>query len=479
MRPYTQKARKAEQGVAIFIAIFALLLVSVVAMGMMGMAGTETALNSNYKSSVQAFYNAKAGLEEGRGRLWTGNPNALGGFVSVPGTTLGVGQVRYILNPAGGETVNPTDMSAGNIYADRQYSAEWGVNPPTSAPMIGSISTQAGVAGPLYKWVRITPRTEASAGIDVNGDGVLDNANPLYYDGTQQMLSNQIPVNDTAYQVFEVTALAVTPDGSRRLVQYTVSPNVLNLNFPSALTFDGPAPVYSAPSSNPSGMNGNDRSGSNQLAGCTVPVQPAKTAVGVVTNGDISTAVSGIPANRLNNYLGSGGTPSIGNVSGLLPASEQTVTNLQNVVQSISNVANNVLTGPVNGLSSAQTGSPMNPQITVVNGDLTLSGNGTGYGILVVTGTLTFSGDWGWRGVVLVIGQGNMQENGGGNNEFDGAVLVAKTLDGAGNPLAALGTPTMNWNGGGGNGVFYDSCWINNATAGVTYKVLSFREISQ
>jgi Tfp pilus assembly protein PilX len=479
MRPFTYKGKKAEQGAAIFISIFALLLVSVVAMGMMDMAGTETALNSNYKSSVQAFYDAKAGVEEGRGRLWTGNPNGLGGFVTAPGTTMGVGQVRYILNPAVGETVNPTDMSAGNIYADLQYATEWGVNPPSSAPTIGSISTQAGVAGPLYKWVRITPRTEASAGIDVNGDGVLDNANPLYYDGTQQMLSNQIPVNDTAYQVFEVTALAVTPDGSRRVVQYTVSPNVLNLSFPSALTFDGPAPVYSAANSNPFNMNGNDRSGSNPLPGCTVPVQPAKSALGVVNPGDVATASSGIPNNLLDHYLGMGGAPSIGNVSALLPASEQTVTNLQNLVQSISIVANNVLTGPVNGLSSAQTGSAANPQITVVNGDLSLAGNGTGYGILVVTGNFTFSGDWGWRGVVLVIGQGNMQENGGGNNEFDGAVLVAKTLDGAGNPLATLGTPVLNWNGGGGNGVYYDSCWINNATAGVTYKVLSFRELSQ
>jgi hypothetical protein len=226
-------------------------------------------------------------------------------------------------------------------------------------------------------------------------------------------------------------------------------------------------------------MNGNDRSGSNQLAGCTVPVQPAKTAIGVVTTGDIATAGSGIPGNRLNNYVGAGGTPSIGNVSGSLPPTEQSVASLQNLVQSISNVANTVLTGPVNGLSTSQLGSATNPQITVVKGDLTLSGGGTGYGILVVTGNFTFSGDWGWRGVVLVIGQGSLQESGGGTNEFDGAVLVAKTLDGAGNPLAALGTPVLNWNGGGGNGIFYDSCWINNASAGVTYKVLSFREISQ
>jgi hypothetical protein len=470
---------KSERGAALLIAIFALLLVSVVAMGLMEMAGTETALSANYKSATQAFYDAKAGVEEARGRLWSGHPNVLGGFVVAPGTTMAVGQVRYILNPAGAETVNPTDMSAGNPYADRQYITEWGANPPAGAPTIGSISTQAGIAGPLFKWVRITPRTELSAGIDVDGDGVLDNANPLYYDGAQQMLSSEIPANDTAYQVFEVTALAVTPDGSQRMVQYTVSPTSLNLNFPSALTFDGPGVIYNAPNAHPLSMNGNDRSGSNPLGGCSVPVQPAKSALGVVTSGDIAGAAGGIPGWRLGQYVGAGGTPSIGNISGQLSSNEQSVASLQNLVQNITNVANNVVTGPVSGLTAGQMGSAAGPQITVVNGDLTLSGSGTGYGILVVTGNLTFSGNWGWRGIVLVIGQGTLQENGGGSNEIDGAVFVATTLDGAGNPLASLGAPVVNWNGGGGNGVYYDSCWINSAMSGLKYKVLSFREISQ
>jgi len=72
-----------------------------------------------------------------------------------------------------------------------------------------------------------------------------------------------------------------------------------------------------------------------------------------------------------------------------------------------------------------------------------------------------------------------LQENGGGSNEFDGAVFVAKTLDGAGNPLASPGAPVVSWNCGGGNGMYYDSCWINNAMSGLKCKVLSLREISQ
>jgi Tfp pilus assembly protein PilX len=477
MRTILRKAsRKSERGVALFIAIFALLLISVVAMALMVMAGTESSLNANYKSSVQAFYDAKAGVEEARGRLWPGNPNALGTFLVNPiGSTMAVGQVRYILNPAAGETVNPTDMSTTNRYADTQYASEWGSNPPTTATTTASVSTQAGIAGPLFKWVRITPRTEKSAGIDVNGDGTLDNTNPLFYDGAQQILGP----NGTAYQAFEVTALAVTPSGTQRMVQYVVAATSFNLTFPSALTFDGPAPTYNAPNSNPFMTNGNDRSGSNLVAGCSVPAQSAKNAIGVTNAGDISTAESGIPGNRLNHYVGAGATPSVGNVSALLPSNEQSVSSLQQMVQDITQQANNVLTGPISSLSAAQLGSAASPQITVVNGDLSLSGSNTGYGILVVTGNLSFSGNNGWRGVVLVIGQGSMSVNGGGNNEFDGAVLIAKTLNAAGQPLATLGSPTVSWNGGGGNGIYYDSCWISKSTPSLNYKILSFREISQ
>ncbi len=483
--------RKQQRGVALFIAIFALLLISAVALALMTMAGTESSLNSNYKSSVQAFYDAKAGIEEGRGRLWSAHPNFIGPLLSNPvGSPMPLGNVVYILNPSGAEVVNPTDMT--NAYADTQYTKEWGTNPPTATTTpTASVSTQAGVPGPQFKWVRITPVTEKSLGIDVNGDGALDNLNALYYDGTQQFRGDQVPVGSTPFQVFEVTALAVTPTGSQRMVQYTTSVNTLNLSFPSPLTFDGPVPVYNAPNSNPFSMNGNDRSGSNPMPGCTVPVQAAKPAVGVTSAADIAIAEANIPGNRLDHYLGAGvTTPSISNVAGSLPANEQSVTSLNKLVASIAKVADNTLTGPVNNLTAAQLGTASNPQITIVQadpnvpgstGDLTLTGNNTGYGILVVTGNLTFSGNNGWRGIILVIGQGTVQENGGGNNEFDGAVLVAKTLTPPPNaqPLPTLGTPVLNWNGGGGDGVYYDSCWINNASKGLTYKVLSFREVSQ
>lgn len=469
-----------QRGAALLIAIFTLLLISVVALSMILLAATESGIGSNYKSALQSFYVAKAGLEEGRGRIFGGNTNPLSasGFPS-GGTALALGQVWYILNPASGETVNPANLAASNPYADFEYNAEWGV-PVTSATVhtVTSTSAVAGLPTANYKWVRITPRTEKSASLDINGDSVIDNANVVMYDGGQQLLANQ-PSGSQTYQVYTVTALAVTPSGGRRMLQYNASPVGLNLTFPSALTLDGPGASYGGPSSNPFTASGGDLSGSGgEPASCNnVPVTPPKYALGATSAADANNVAGGIPGNRTSHYTGAGSpTPSVGNISSSLPPSEQTPQGLDAMVQQIASVANNVIAGPA---SSVPLGSAASPQITVVNGDLSMSGNSTGYGILVVTGNLTFSGTIGWRGIILVVGQGNFSYSGGGNNEFDGALFVAKTKDSSGNELSALGAPSVNWGGGGGNGIHYDHCWINNALSGggLPVKVLSFREI--
>jgi hypothetical protein len=124
--------------------------------------------------------------------------------------------------------------------------------------------------------------------------------------------------------------------------------------------------------------------------------------------------------------------------------------------------------------SKTQIVASSSPQIIYVNGDLTLSGSVTGYGILVVTGTFTVSGNVGWNGLVLVVGQGNFQGNGGGNNSYNGAILVAKTLDSMGNPLTSLGAPTFGFNG---NGMHYSSGCIAQATTLSTFHIMAFREM--
>ena len=104
------------------------------------------------------------------------------------------------------------------------------------------------------------------------------------------------------------------------------------------------------------------------------------------------------------------------------------------------------------------------------------TGNSTsGAGILVVTGTLNITGNSSFDGLILVVGQGILSENGGGNGQFNGSVFLANTNNAAGVPLAALGSPQIQWNGGGTNGIQYNSCWANIGS-NLHYMVVASRE---
>jgi len=481
--------RNKERGVALVIAIFTLMLISVIATAMILMAGTETAMKGNYKSAMHAFYDARAGLEEGRGRLSARNPNSitpcLGGAAPMP-----VGQVCYILNPSSGETVDPTDPNSP--YADTEYQAEWNSPIPTGANYNTVISNSpvpgTSIAGPLYKWVRITPRTEASGNIDVDGINGKDSLSPLFYDGMQQFLWQGVP--GSGAQVFTITALAVTPLKSRRMVQYTValggSAAALS-SVPAALTLDGNRVSFTGPSGGENNENGNGGSSNFQISGNDLNApQGSQSGVAAIgyTNSSDGTNVSSA-ATPSSNYV-SPQSPSVGLVS--LPPLLQTPSGLQNLVQSVTQNADLVLNPPQGGAADQQSlpsaMSPMNPMIVVVNGDFNLTHAGgssafTGYGLLLVTGTLRYDPDDSWNGVILVIGKGVFDgSRNGRNGQINGAVLVANTLDGAGNLLTSLGSASYNGSGGG-NGIQYSSGWVNATQALLPYQVLSFREIAQ
>ncbi len=483
-----------ERGVALVIALFTLMLISVVATALILMAGAETAMKGNYKSAMHAFYDAKAGLEEGRGRLFARNPNSIAScLLPGGGAMMPLNQVCYILNPSTGEVVNPQDPT--NPYADTEYQTEWGTAIPTGAAyntvMSNSPIASANIAGPLYKWVRITPRTESSGNIDVDGINGIDNLNPLFYDGMQQLLSTNGNLVPGASQVLTITALAVTPYGSRRMVQYTVAlagSAAALANFPSALTLDGNGVSFTGPS----GGNGNGNENENgngsggpgnfQIVGndlnASTGTQSGVPAIGYTNSSDgPSVSMAAVPS---GNYLSPAGVPNVGIVT--LPPILQTPSGLENLVNSITQTADLVLNPPQGtpadqkSLPSAMSAS--NPMVVVVNGDFNLHGNGIGYGLLVVTGTLDYDPYASWNGVILVIGQGTFTSSKKGSGIINGAVFVAQTLDSTGKLLPNLGYSSYTQTGGG-SGIQYSSNWVKAAQALLPYQVLSFREIAQ
>ena len=544
------KARKRppQAGTALLIAIFALLLISVVGIAMLVSTSADTALAGNYRTSTGAYYGALAGLEEARGRLLWKNPNYINNtgsyanLLSPSGVpTWGLTQVLYIVNPGPGETVDPTSSNAAN-YPDTEYAMEfpgWGLSGAVVNTPIQSVSpvASAGLPGPSYKWVRINPATEQSLNMDVNGDTAIDrvavlfydpaNANSLYQPTPGLVLSSPpvpaTPPTPTAVEALEITALAVLPNGTQKILQYVVAPLIISAqvssnsaspfgaNFPAALTLAGNGVSYTGPQTTSFTINGQDQCALNNLyysIGYTNSADGAGIAAGAAGSGP----APGF-ANDYQGYPASGagspppttkGLATIANVNpnpsnALLAPSWMTPASLDSMAQDITKSADVVIDGvtggPAHG-SNLPTMTPSAPMTVVVNGDLDLTGwHGVGYGLLLVTGTLTYDPNATWEGLVLVIGQGTFLATQGGLNGFDGAVFLAKTHDSSGNLLSALGATSFSQTGSSGNfgrGINYNSCWIsgnpgNPLIQGVrgplvngplSYKVLSFREIN-
>jgi len=490
-KAYKNRRKDSQKGVALLIAIFLLLLISTVALSLMMSSGTESALNGNYRSSSSAYYASVSGLEEARGRLLPGNVNYFNNTVAgfIPAGTMVKGQARYIVNPVGGENV----LTA---YPDNQFAQEFGAN-PTNVQTIPSVSgtNAAGIPGPLYKWVRINAVTEAALNTDVNQDGFVDPTTPLFYDTAQVPNPSLIVPNPpspnpapasipaTANQVLEVTSFSVLPNGTEKLTQYLVVAQSYGLNFPSAITLAGQNVAFNGANSAPYQVNGSDGSGNPPaVPGCT-PGAGSVPAIGVTdasgSNSNLIAVDAGIPSNRTGNYTGGGlSTPSVSdNIT--LSAAMSSPAAMNSLVQTITQNADLVISGNATQANMPSGMSASNPMTVVVDGDFSMTGNFTGYGLLVVTGNFSYDGTTGWKGIILVVGEGTTTflGQGGGNNEFDGAILVASTKNSSGQTLANFGNVGFDISGGGGNGVYYNSCWINNAKQPPSYKVLSFREI--
>src|SRR5262249_52806439 len=58
-----------DRGIAMLIVMFALLLLSVVGMGMMYSTNMESAINANYRDKQVSIYASMAGLQEARDRI--------------------------------------------------------------------------------------------------------------------------------------------------------------------------------------------------------------------------------------------------------------------------------------------------------------------------------------------------------------------------------------------------------------------------
>ncbi len=402
---------------------------------------------------------------------------------------------------------------------------------PVGFTTVVSHSPNTATAGALkYKWVRITLKqngTFPNALVDPTQIGA-NLASQVCWDATLQQervasamvpgaMTCTIPKNAgfNVQPVYLLTSMAITPQGSRRVGQYEAGAYLIT---PPAggLDFAGPnAQFNNAPNSNNFGISGCNSGdpfngplapapctnayvapvpqggpGGPPNGACTSTTPPSLPAIGVGDAQGVTNMDSQIPNNRTGNYTGSTPLPPAplvpsvqneGTGTALYPSNSvlgpgsnwSTPAQMNQLAQAMANVA--TITCPGSAACASTTfGTDAAPQITYITGNATLSG---GAGVVVVTGTLTFNGNTNFDGLVLVIGQGIMNVQGGGGGQINGEVLIANTNSHTSpySQLATLGSPTLNWTGGGSNFIQYNSCWADFGSY-MQYTVVASRE---
>ena len=67
-----RSSRDHQRGIALLMALIALLIIGAITAGAILLSNTETSISSNFRDEQLAFFSAKAGIEEARDRMQTG-----------------------------------------------------------------------------------------------------------------------------------------------------------------------------------------------------------------------------------------------------------------------------------------------------------------------------------------------------------------------------------------------------------------------
>ncbi len=277
----TNQSKYGERGVALLYSLFALLILTSLCTALILLSGTETSINANYRTEETAFFAAKSGIYEALDRMQQSNPSSIAANIptAVPSAT---GGVLYIINAGSSLTVQP--WNTANAYYDDELCHEgYTIAGMSSAPpdvpcttlptgsswytTVNSNYPWSGTSAAMpYVWVRINWKTNSAQSYlsggtmpvistySVNSAGSA--TTPTCWSGASEiLLSTPMGVSPPytsceQYQtcaaasptvstpVLLITALAVTPNGSRQMVQAEAALNPPTITVPACGTND-------------------------------------------------------------------------------------------------------------------------------------------------------------------------------------------------------------------------------------------------
>jgi Tfp pilus assembly protein PilX len=469
--------RTEERGIALMVAMFALLILTLIGLAMLTRATTEVLINDNFKRSKTTFLAAEAGTEEARFRL---TPAAGANRIDTLFPSDGTESTKVVYIRANSSIV-PTDQSSSNPYRDSEYLVirtrdSSGSQTSTTSTLYGSSPTYLTsiITGTVpYSWVKVTRKTETLAGQDV--DNVTTNQNfPVFYGPLDingkisqyvRDAANALTHNITySNPVYLITTMSLDATGAQRKIQteLVVMPPIeanaaidsfQNVDFQGTLDIDGhdechPGDDNYAVYGVSSAGTIDSTNGSQTVEGRDPPppAAPGSDSVcpGCPFNHDVPALIDRLKKHPIFQPISTTGTGVSCSGSPLSCSG-----------------------------SNAQLGTPPptpggsggTPKFYYSPGDLRLTGNGSlGYGILVVDGDVEFHGGIYFEGIIIAKGTFNFTGGGSDAINIRGAVI-------AGDSISDTTTDI-----GGSIDVQYNSCSIANVFTQMPMTRLTFKD---
>ena len=468
--------RDGERGIALMVAMFALLVLTLIGLALLTRATTEVLINDNFKRSKTTFLTAEAGTEEARYRLTSNaSANRIDNLFSDGTASTAVVYIR-----ASG-SINPTDQSSSNRYRDAEYASvatrnESGTQSVATSTLYGQTPTYrtSVITGTIpFAWVKVTRKTEKLAGQNVDNVG-SNQDDPVYYGRSNATGKISQYVRDAANSlthdltyskpVFLITAMGLDGTGAQRKIQTEVvipPPIAANAAVDSFQNVDlqGNLNVSGHDECHPGDTNYSvygissegtvdNPNGPQVIDGRDAPSPAAPGSPSICPGCDFSWDVPSL----INQFKSSSLFQSIDSAGTGVSCSGSPV--------SCSGSNASLGTPP-----STPGGTGGTPKYYYSPGDLHLTANNTeGFGILIVDGDVTFNGGVYFEGIIIARGTFNFTGGGGNSINIRGAVIAGDSISDTTSDI------------GGSIEVQYNSCSIANTFTQMPLTRLTFKD---
>jgi hypothetical protein len=379
-----------EKGIVLVAVMLALSMLTLIGLSMTFVSSTEILINENTRMKLVNSYLAESAAEEARDRI---KELLLANLLSYSDPN----KVVYIVaNPS----INPT---VGDAHSNPHFDS-------TYSPLLSVAIVSSTLSNVRFSWVKVWRKTETRAGYSLSNDSPTDEPVSYGYDRlepsaqlTQYVNAGTHLASHIGSPVFLVTGCAMSSRGFQQFVTTDIA------------AFPGPplnAAVFSKDAIQVLGsgviVNGTDQNTINptNLNG----IESASTIAGDLAG------VTGFPLPDRPLSPHSYNTGSL--IKSLKPPFGKEI---EYVAPSVTKLTDGTYVGSGVSLGTTPSAGDLS-QTTYVNGPLSIS-DSTGQGILVVDGDLSVSGSFTFYGLIIVAGKIHLNGTSAEGISIQGAII--------------------------------------------------------